>query len=64
MDNTVGSVIKSIRELDGLIERVDSAREGSDISGADIIMIVTILEEVRQSILKAPAYPPIHIGDE
>ena len=64
MDNTIGSAVKTLNRIDGLIERVDSARDGSEISGPDIIMIVNILEQVRESILKSTAYPPIELeGD-
>lgn len=65
MDNTVGGAVKTLREIDGLIERVDSAKDGAEISGQDILLIVSILDQVRNSILKSTAYPPIEIdGDE
>lgn len=65
MDNTVGGAVKTLQEIDGLIERVDSAKDGSEISGRDILLIVNILDQVRNSILKSTAYPPIEIeGDE
>lgn len=61
MDNTIGSAVKTLREIDGLIERIDLARNGSEISTQDIFMIVNILDQVRSSILKSTAYPPIEI---
>ena len=65
MDNTVGGAIKTLREIDGLIERVDVAKDGSELSCMDILLIADILDQVRNSILKSTAYPPIEIeGDE
>lgn len=64
MDNTIGSAVKTLNQIDGLIERVDSAKDGSEISPQDIFLIVNILEQVRGSILKATAYSPIELeGD-
>ena len=64
MDNTIGSAVKTLNQIDGLIERVDSAKDGSEISQQDIIMIVNVLEQVRGSILRSTAYPPIELeGD-
>ena len=64
MANTVESAMKTLREIDGLIERIDLAKDGSEISGRDMILIVTILEKVRSAILSSAAYPSIEIEDE
>ena len=64
MNNTIGSAVKTLNQIDGLIERVDAAKDGSEISQSDLILIVNILDQVRGSILKATAYPPIELeGD-
>ena len=64
MDNTVGAAVKTLREIDGLIERVNLARKGIEISDEDIILIANILDQIRVSILKSTAYPPIEIEGE
>ena len=64
MDNTVGSAVKTLREIDGILERVNLARDGSELSGQDLILVANILDQVRNSILKSTAYPPIEIEGE
>ena len=64
MANTVGSAIKTIHEINQLIERINLAKDGSEISGRDMILIVTILEKVRNAILLPATYPSIEIEDE
>lgn len=42
----------TINDIDGLIERLCSARSGADISGEDIILTLNILNEVRSNRLE------------
>ena len=64
MDNTVGAAVKTLREINCLLERVNIARNGSEISVQDLTLIANILDQVRVSILKSTAYPPIEIEGE
>ena len=59
MDNTVGGAIRTIEEIDHLIERLHLHRDEDSISQRDVLTIITILENVKCSILKATAYSPI-----
>ena len=37
----------TVNDIDGLIERLCSARSGSDISGEDVILMLNVLDDVR-----------------
>lgn len=63
MENTIGSAVKTLSQIEGLVERMRTAKDGSEISKQDIILTLNILDQVRESILRAPAYSPIDLDD-
>ena len=61
--DTVKDAIKTLRDVDGLIERLNLSRDDDPLSPTDCNMILSILGQVRDNILKAGAYIPVDTSE-
>ncbi len=63
--NTIVAALNTIRVIDNLTERLACAKDGSEVSGKDLLLTVQILRRVSNSFLTSTAYPPFELdGDE
>lgn len=60
---TVQDAIKTLRDLDGLIERLNLSRDDDPLSPTDCNMILEILHQVYDNVLKSGAYIPVYTSE-
>lgn len=64
MTNTVGTAMQTLNDIDRLTEKLDLTRSGDVLPGEDIIKLLCILDQVRESIINSPAYFSVNTCEE